>query len=146
MNINQLYFNPGCARSIYKPEIELQILEYLNENFDNIDNIELHKICCRHDPRLPHGSTIINVCAGCDRRFRSLYEGIDTISLWEIIDGLGNFLLPDYKGLQMSVHDACPVRDKPVVHKAVRNLLEKMNINKIIIRSRNTEVTTLLVR
>lgn len=128
MNINRLYFNPGCALSIYKPEKELQILEYLNKNFDNI---ELHKICCRHEPRLPDCSTIINVCAGCDRRFRSLYEGIDTISIWEIIDDLDNFPFPDYKGLQMSVHDACPVRGKPAVHKAVRSLLKKMNINII---------------
>jgi len=125
MNQNQLYFNPGCALSLYKDEKELQILEYLNKNFDNV---ALHKICCRHEPKLPPNSTIINVCAGCDRRFRSLYEGIDTISLWEIIDSLDNFPFPDYKGLKMSVHDACPVREKPAVHKAVRSLLKKMNI------------------
>lgn len=125
MNQKQLYFNPGCALSLYKSEKELQILEYLNENFDDV---ALHKICCRHEPKLPQNSTIINVCAGCDRRFRSLYEGIDTISLWEIIDSLDNFPFPDYKGLKMSVHDACPVREKPVVHKAVRSLLKKMNI------------------
>jgi len=31
----------------------------------------------------------------------------------------------------MSVHDPCPAREKPQVHQAVRNLLEKMNIEVV---------------
>lgn len=122
------YFNPGCALSIYKPEIENEILKFLNENYGEV---ALHKICCKHNPQLEAGSLIINVCAGCDKRFRTLYEGISTISLWEVLDGLDTFQYPDYKGLKLSVHDACPVREKPQVHKAVRNLLKKMNIDVV---------------
>ncbi|APH16063.1 hypothetical protein NPD5_1147 [Clostridium sporogenes] len=122
------YFNPGCALSIYKPEIENKILKFLNENYGEVT---LHKICCHHNPQLEAGSLIINVCAGCDRRFRSLYEGISTISLWEVLDELDAFQYPDYKGLKLSVHDACPVREKPQVHKDVRNLLKKMNIDVV---------------
>lgn len=69
-NTVDLYFNPGCALSIYKPEKERQILQYLQENFADV---KLHKTCCRHKPKLPDGSTIVNVCAGCDRRFSTLY-------------------------------------------------------------------------
>lgn len=126
--MTKTYFNPGCALSIYKPEIENEILKFLNENYGEV---ELHKICCHHNPQLKAGSLIINVCAGCDRRFRSLYDGISTISLWEILDGLDSFQYPDYKGLKLSVHDACPVREKPQVHQAVRNLLKKMNIEVV---------------
>lgn len=126
--MTKTYFNPGCALSIYKPEMENRILSLLK---DNIGEVQLHKICCRHDPQLEAGSRIINVCAGCDRRFRNLYEGISTISLWEIIDSLNSFPFPDYKGLKMSVHDACPVREKPQVHNAVRSLLSKMNIDVV---------------
>ncbi|GAE01397.1 hypothetical protein CBO05C_1087 [Clostridium botulinum B str. Osaka05] len=126
--MTKTYFNPGCALSIYKPEIENKILKFLNENYGEVT---LHKICCHHNPQLEAGSLIINVCAGCDRRFRSLYEGISTISLWEVLDGLDAFQYPDYKGLKLSVHDACPVREKPQVHKAVRNLLKKMNIDVV---------------
>lgn len=124
--MTKIYFNPGCGLSIYKPEIENKILKFLNENYGEVT---LHKICCHHDPQVEAGSLIINVCAGCDRRFRSLYEGVSTISLWEVLDGLDAFQYPDYKGLKLSVHDACPVREKPQVHKAVRNLLKKMNID-----------------
>jgi Fe-S oxidoreductase len=126
--VAKTYFNPGCALSIYKPEIETTILEFLNRNYGEVT---LHKICCRHEPRLGTGSLIINVCAGCDRRFGSLYEGISTISLWEVLDGLDTFQYPDYQGLKMSVHDPCPVREKPQVHQAVRNLLKKLNIDVI---------------
>jgi hypothetical protein len=124
----KIYFNPGCALSLYKPEIENKILKFLNKNYGLV---ALHKICCRHEPQIAADSLIINVCAGCDRRFRSLYDGISTISLWEILDGLDAFEYPDYKGLKVSVHDACPVREKPQVHQAVRNLLKKLNIDVV---------------
>ncbi|AVQ38067.1 hypothetical protein C7M56_04985 [Clostridium botulinum] len=133
--MTKTYFNPGCALSIYKPEIENKVLKFLNENYGEVT---LHKICCHHNPQLEAGSLIINVCAGCDRRFRSLYEGISTISLWEVLDGLEAFQYPDYKGLKLSVHDACPVREKPQVHKAVRNLLKKMNIDVVEIKFSGT--------
>jgi len=127
--LTKTYFNPGCALSIYKPETENKILKFLNKNCtEKYGEVELHKICCCHEPQIEEGSLIINVCAGCDRSFRSLYQGITTISLWEVIDELDSFKFPDYKGLQISVHDACPIREKPQVHKAVRSLLNKMNV------------------
>jgi Fe-S oxidoreductase len=126
--MSKKYFNPGCALSIYKPEMENKLLLFLNENYGET---QLHKICCRHDPQIEDGSLIINVCAGCDHRFSSLSEGVSTISLWEVLDELGTFPYPNYQGLTLSVHDACPVREKPQVHQAVRNLLEKMNIDVI---------------
>jgi len=127
--MQKIYFNPGCALSIYKPDMEQKILHYLNMYYDN--NVEVHKICCRFEPKLDRGSAIVNVCAGCDRRFRSLYEGISTISLWEVLDKMDGFPFSDYSGVKMSVHDACPVREKACVHSAVRSLLHKMNIEVV---------------
>lgn len=126
MQEKNLYFNPGCALHIYRPENVRKLFHYLQENYPDI---QMHDICCRHDPKLPEGSCIINVCAGCDRRFSTLYKGITTISLWEVIVKLDNFPYPDYNGMEVSIHDACPVRNKPAVHHAVRTLLEKMNIH-----------------
>lgn len=123
--MSKTVFNPGCALSIYKPEMENRILAFLNKNFGEV---ALHKICCRHDPQLESGTRIINVCAGCDRRFRSLYEGIETVSLWEVLDESSTFPFIDYSGMTVSVHDPCPIREKPQVHQAVRSLLGKMNI------------------
>ena len=120
-----LYFNPGCALNLYRPENAERIFAYLQANFPKV---HVHDICCRHNPQLPAGSVIVNICAGCDQRFRSLYDGISTVSLWELLDELGNFPFPDYHGMNVSIHDPCPVRDRPAVHRAVRSLLHKMNI------------------
>lgn len=128
IDTSRCYFNPGCALSIYKPESGHKILNMLNEYFGSV---QPHSICCHHDPRLPYGATIINNCAGCDRRFRSLYEGIRTISLWEVLDSIRNLPLPDHTGLTVSVHDSCSFRPKPQVHAAVRSILRKMKIEII---------------
>jgi len=128
IDMGKCYFNPGCALMIYKPEYSQKILDLLNKYFGPV---QLHSICCRHEPKLPSGATVINNCAGCDRRFRSLYDGIQTISLWEILSGIDSLPLPNHHGLTVSVHDPCSFRPKPQVHEAVRSLLRKMNI-KII--------------
>ena len=123
--MKNVYFNPGCALSIYKPEMEQRLLKYLNEVYGDV---KMHNICCRHHPRVEADTTIINICAGCDRRFSTLYEGVETISFWEVLDQADAFPYPDYKGQTMTVHDACPIRGKSQVHAAIRSLLRKMNI------------------
>ncbi|MCR1900092.1 (Fe-S)-binding protein [Irregularibacter muris] len=128
IDMNKCYFNPGCALSIYKPKSGQKILDMLNKYFGKV---QLHSICCHHEPKLPHGSTIINNCAGCDRRFRSLYEGVNTISLWEVLNSMEGLSLPNHRGLTVSVQDSCSYRPKPQVHAAVRNILKKMNIEII---------------
>lgn len=126
IDIQKCYFNAGCAMSLYKPELPKLMLDLLREQYGDV---KPHAICCRHDPQLGPGSTIINNCAGCDRRFRSLYEEIQTVSYWELLDSLPDITLPDYSGLTVSVHDSCGYRYKPQVHRAIRSLLRKMNIS-----------------
>lgn len=128
IDMGKCYFNHGCALSVYKPESGEKILDILNKNFVKV---QLHSVCCHHEPKIPHGATIINNCAGCDRRFRSLYEGIQTISLWEVLDSIENLPLPDYNEMTVSVQDSCSFRCKPQVHAEVRSILKKMNM-KII--------------
>ncbi len=118
-------FAPGCALMIYKPELGTKMLEFINSDLGDIDE---HLICCRHEPNLDKGTQIINTCAGCDRRYRELYEGITTISLWEVLAKSKTFPFPDYKGKEMTILDACPTRDQDRVHNAVRELLKRMNI------------------
>ena len=132
--MSRMYFNPGCALSIYKPYMEQKVLAFLREHYADI---EMHKVCCRHDPCIDKGSVIINICGGCNRRFGSLYEGISTISFWETLDQM-KFPYPDYSGIKMSVHDACPVREKPQIHLAIRSLLRKMNIEIIEVKDHGT--------
>lgn len=126
-------YAPGCAFMIYKPELTKKVLEFLNKNLGDIPE---HLICCRHEPNLESGTQVINTCAGCDKRYRELYDGISTISLWEILAESKTFPFPDYSGMRMSIHDACPTRTEERVHSAIRKLLERMNIK--IIEPENT--------
>lgn len=121
-------FAPGCALVLYKPHLGKKVLTHLNRR--NKDILE-YLTCCHHEPVLPKGTQVINICPGCDRRYRELYEGISTISLWEILADSRDFYFPDYNGKIMTIHDACPTRTETRVLNAVRTLLNRMNI-KII--------------
>lgn len=125
IDMDKCYFNPGCAMTTHNSKNEKKIHAILKEYFGTV---KMHNRCCRHNPNLENGSTIINNCAGCDRRFRSLYEEIQTISLWEILDSIENLPLPNYVGVKVSIQDSCSYRPKPQVHAAVRSLLKKMGI------------------
>lgn len=121
-------FAPGCALLVYKPELGKKLLEFLDKDLGDIDE---HLICCHHDPKLPVGTQVINTCPGCDRRYRQLYEGITTVSLWEVLADSKTFPFPDYQGKEMAIHDACPTRDQERVHNAIRTLLGRMNIKVV---------------
>lgn len=125
IELENCWFNPGCALCVYKPHAVEELHALLARYFGPV---RLHSLCCHHEPGLSEGATIINNCAGCDRRFRSLYTGIQTISIWEVLDQLPELPLPRYDGLIVSVHDSCSFRPKPQVHAAVRSLLCKMGI------------------
>ena len=110
---------------LYKPHLAEKLSEILNQNVGPVDYL---MTCCRHIPQVEPGKVIINICPGCDKRFGKDYEGVSTISLWEILAGSDFFPFPDYGGRQMTILDACPTREKVVVHEAIRTLLRKMNI------------------
>jgi Fe-S oxidoreductase len=110
---------------LYKPALARKVAAHLASAEGVTDE---HHICCRHEPRLPSGTVVVNTCAGCDRRFRESCDGVTTVSLWEVLADSDNFPFPDYGGAEMAVHDACPTRTEQRVHDAVRKLLERMNI------------------
>ena len=118
-------YAPGCALMIYKPWLAQRVLTTLRAELGEVAE---HGVCCRHRPGLAPGTEVINTCAGCDRRYRELYEGVSTVSLWEVLAESGTFPFPDYGGATMSIHDACPTRTEERVHDAVRRLLERMNV------------------
>ncbi|MFT9494794.1 (Fe-S)-binding protein [Anaerosolibacter sp.] len=131
-------FAPGCALFIYKPELGRRVLDFLNGYLGDINE---HMTCCRHEPNLEKETEIINTCAGCDRRYRQLYEGISTISLWEVLADSESFPFPDYHGKEMAILDACPTRDQERVHHAIRTLLKRMNITVVEPQNTRTKST-----
>ncbi len=121
-------FAPGCALMLYKPRHAERLQRMLSEKLGGVD---LFLTCCRHVPPLPAGAQVINVCPGCDRRYRKNYADASTISLWEVLAADALFPLPDYAGREMTIIDACPTRGRPGVHDAVRTLLRAMNVRLV---------------
>lgn len=74
---------------------------------------------------------MVNVCPGCDRRYRENYRESTTVSAWELLAAGSFFPFPDYHGRRMSINDACPTRSETRVHEAVRELLRRMNITLV---------------
>jgi len=110
---------------LYKPESAEKLHSILNKNLGGIERLD---ICCHHDPQFAEATEVINICPGCDKRFRNDHQHSSTISLWEILAQSDFFEFPDHAGRRLSILDACPTRDQERVHNAVRALLAKMNI------------------
>lgn len=126
--MKDILFAPGCALMLYKPESAEKLHSILNEN---LGRMEMLMTCCRHDPGFKSPLKIINICPGCDKRFRNDYKNSSTISLWEILAEKDFFPFPDYNGQRMTILDACPTRDQERVHSAIRQVLRKMNITLV---------------
>lgn len=124
-HMTRYLFAPGCALVLYKPRFVDRLLAYLRSDYGDVD---LLLTCCRHTPAAAIGRCVINVCPGCDRRYRENYAAPSTISLWEILAESDGVAFPDYGGRQMTILDACPTRDQPRVHNAIRGMAERMNI------------------
>jgi len=121
-------FAPGCALMLYKPELAQKVHDFLN---DSVGKMDLYLICCRHEPDVKEKTNIINICPGCNKRFKNNYPETTTKSLWEIIAESENFPFHDYQRKTMTILDACPTRNEEAVQNAIRLLLKKMNINLV---------------
>lgn len=131
-------FAPGCALMIYKPDLAGKLRDFLSEKMGEMD---MFLSCCRHIPPLPSGTEVINICPGCDKRYRENYRDSSTVSLWEVIAADSSFPFPNYEGREMTIIDACPTRDQTRVHDAVREVVRRMNICVIEPRQTRTRST-----
>jgi hypothetical protein len=92
-------FTPGCGLMLYKPYLAEKLHKLL---IKNIGPMTMSLSCCRHIPSLESGIQVINICPGCDRRYRENYENSRTISLWEVFVENSFLSLPEYGGREMT--------------------------------------------
>jgi Fe-S oxidoreductase len=119
---------------LYKPELAEKLHLILNKNLGKMDML---MTCCHHDPKFKIQTEVINICPGCDKRFRNDYKNTTTVSLWEIFAKSDFFSFPNHHGKSMTIIDACPTRNQENVHDSIRMILQKMNIN--IVEPKNTK-------
>ncbi|HEX2694714.1 MAG TPA: (Fe-S)-binding protein [Acidobacteriota bacterium] len=121
-------FAPGCALWLYKPGLAERLGRFLA---GEPGGAELSLTCCKNQPAIEAGTEVVNVCPGCDKRYRNNYPDASTVSIWEVLAESETFPFPDYDGSEMSINDACPTRERTGVHDAVRTLLVRMNIRVV---------------
>lgn len=92
---------------------------------------------------------MINTCPGCDDTFNKILEAsqVDedtevteasfapqkpkTVTFWDIVVQNGDFPYPQYSKMEITVHDSCPMREKPDTREAIRTILRKMDFKVI---------------
>lgn len=124
----ELMFTPGCALLMYKPHLADKAEAYLTGRGYQVRRSE---ICCYHNQHCPPGTQTVTICSGCARRFRREHQGIEPLPLWQIMAEDAGLRLPDYNGMKLSVHDACPSKEDEAVTAAIRKLLSRMNIEVV---------------
>ena len=133
--MSMVYF-PSCKFSAFSPESSQKICCYLQIRHNMIIGE-----CCRKDRlSLTKEDSAVFICHTCRAICEESSSAGYTLSLWEILDSDPQLPLPDYKGLALTVQDCRRSFDKTNEQKAVRNLLNKMNIS-IIEQEDNFEKT-----
>jgi hypothetical protein len=126
--MTNIYFMPGCAFELYKPETSVKMMKYLEQHYPKIKRYD---ICCRHESQIPEGSVVIFVCSSCAMRLKQQDDTLILKSLWSVIHENGDYPLPSYSGLKVSIQDACTAKATPSIHQEVRTLLNDMDIEVI---------------
>lgn len=122
-------FYPSCNFTIASKETAQKVRNYFKERMDVAG-------CCLYDKReVSEDDTAFYFCQHCRE---TLENKITTVSIWEYFDSLNDFEYPDYKNEKMVLQDCYRDREHPEVHKAVRSIMNKMNID-VIEMDRNRE-------
>lgn len=70
----------------------------------------------------------VYVCPTCSAFLQEHPSKINSRSIWEFLDKDNNFPCPDYNGKTVFIQDCWRTYDNDSLHKAIRNILTKMNL------------------
>jgi len=134
-------FFPGCALPGARPEATMEIYRRLRRLLSTLGVV---LDCCAkpsHDlGRAAHFGaifgkmhaalvaqgirTVLTTCPNCTKIFRQYGEGLEVRTVWEVLHAGGAGPLGNRAGgIEVSVHDPCPLRDDRQVQAAIRGLL-----------------------
>ena len=84
---------------------------------------------------------MVYICHNCSAIFQEQMPNIKILSFWELVLMDEDFPYPNYSQEKMTVQDCWRSRDNPTEQNAVRQLLEKMNIQIVEqeIKGKDTE-------
>ena len=119
------YYIASCLFTAQFPELSLKIQEYIQSKSD----IQIVRCCIpnymveKHTKRIPEGNVqeawkelpvsevfqpkdkVYSICHNCTNIVEEWREGVEVISLWELIDQDPNFPFPNYEGMEVTIQD-----------------------------------------
>ena len=149
--MSKTYYIASCLFTARFSETSIKIQKYVEKRSD----IEILRCCIpnfrvkENTERIPDenvreawkklpvsaeiepGDIVYSLCHNCTNILAEQREGVNLISLWELIDKDKTFVYPNYDGLKVTVQDCWRSREQRGEQDAVRSLLARMNIEYI---------------
>ncbi|MDO4466080.1 MAG: hypothetical protein Q4C49_03610 [Bacillota bacterium] len=117
------YFQTSCNFSTATPEISEKVNQFVQKNY----GLTLSG-CCLKSHSFSSEDLIYYLCQNCRNQLESITDA-QLLSFYLILDEDKNFPWPDYEGHTFFLQDCFRDRNHLEIHKAVRSILKKMNIN-----------------
>ncbi|GAB7022882.1 (Fe-S)-binding protein [Salidesulfovibrio brasiliensis] len=114
----------------HKPSHDLGRREFFSKQFGAIS----HRLKERGIKR------VLVACPNCFKVFRQYGEGLETVSVYEILADQGNEF-EAASSMAVSLHDPCPLRHEPQIHEAVRVLASRNGLD--VVKSKRKPSRTL---
>jgi hypothetical protein len=124
LKMSMIYL-PSCKFSAYSPEASKKIKSYLSDNYD----IQIEGCCRPVHKKLTNDDTVVYICNTCSAFCTEDSAAEKVISIWELLDNDKQFPFPDYGHRKMAVQDCWRVYDNDSQQKAVRRIIQRMNID-----------------
>ena len=146
--MGKMYYIASCVFTSGFPELSKKIQEHVEKRYD----AEIVRCCVPNyrlkdfEDKMPEGELralwsalpdsgafeagdeVYSLCHNCNNIIEEMKPGVKVRSLWELLDGDDELMLPDHSGLTASVQDCWRAKDRACEQDAVRSLLRKMNI------------------
>lgn len=119
-----IYF-PSCKFTAYSPKSSKKIQDYLSEKF----NFQIGSCCRPGHKKLKKEDEVIYICNTCAAFCKEDSAAEKITSVWELLADDEQFLFPDYSRQKITIQDCWRTYDNISHQKAVRKILQKMNID-----------------
>lgn len=121
--MSQIYL-PSCKFTVYSPKASEIIKKYLSDNYD----MQIAGCCRPNHKNFTSDDTIVYICNTCAAFCREDSSAKKVVSVWELLGNDENFPFPDYGHRKMAIQDCWRGYDNKPQQKAIRRILQKMNI------------------
>lgn len=130
-------FFGGCTPTADHPEESKKLAEYIHDKYQ----VDPAGCCRKNHPKLTDQDTAIVVCNNCANIIEESGKADHIDFVWDILDNDPDFPFPDYHGEKMALQDCWMAVGRDNVHRAIRSLLKKMNIEVVELPQNRNDTT-----